>query len=298
MRIIWKRAAYLTLLTAGVAVAAVSCTETATSPRSPGATHDTKRTTEKNVDELRAMYGWPGDFHTRALEHAYRQLVTHDARSLSTAAKCRLAEAALKDFTKSYRLKGRPLSVSDVSLAGTPCDEGVKKQIIGWFGRAAVPRSNDMSPDATALLAQVETAADSDGSVESIRSAINAIQNTAAASLGELEAGAVISAGQVAISSVEYWDANLAAWDAGIGGDLPVAYSRATGNPRVGRVVVTMPRAPARSGGDSRAKRIIKADITGFVTHVIYTWWMGPVAWEAAAVRGAAGSLVAAIYPY
>lgn len=298
MRTIWKRAAYLAVLTAGVAVAAASCTDTATSPQSSDASRNGQRAAEQKVHDLRGKYGWTGDYHTRALDHAYRQLMEQNAGSLSTASKCRLAEAALKDFNKVYRKDGRPLAVTDVSLTGTACDKGVKKQIVQGPERSALPRRNDMSADATALLAQIDGAADSDAPVQSIRSAIYAIESTAAATLSEAEAGAVISAGEVAVSSVEYWDANLGAWEAGFGGDRPLAYSRTPGSAVVSKGVVVAPGTVVRSGMSPLAKRIIKADVVGFIATVAYSWWFGPIGWESAAIRGAAASVAAGLFPY
>ena len=296
MRTIWKRGAYFTLLAAGLAVAAASCTDTATSPPSDGAAGGV--TAEQKLNYLREKYGWAGDYHTRALEHAYRQLRAHDARKLSAASKCKVAEAALRDFTSAYRVNGRSLSATDVSLAGTACDRSVKKQIVDIAQHSASPRMNELSATASSLLAQVESMAESEASVPAIRAAIQDIQNTASASLSDAEAGTVIAAGEIAISSVEYWNASAPAWEEGIGGDLPLAYSRAVANGDVAKTLVAAPGAIARSGSESRTRRIIKADVTAFVVTIVTTWWAGPVGWEAAAIRAAGSSLVAGLFPY
>lgn len=296
MRSIWKRGAYFTLLAAGLAVAAASCTDTATSPPSDGAAGGV--TAEQKLNDLREEYGWAGDYHTRALEHSYRHLVKHDARSLSVAEKCKVAEAALRDFTKTYRRDGRPLGVTDVTLAGTACEKNVTKQIVHQAGPSAAPRTNELSVGATTLLAQVESMAESDASVEAIRAAINDLQRKAVESLSETEAGAVIAAGELAISSVEYWNVNLPAWDADIGGDAPVAYTRSTAGRRIAGAIHLTPGQLLRSGGDSRTRRVIKADVTTFVVSIAASWWAGPIAWEASAVRGAAASIIAGMFPY
>jgi len=296
MRTIWKRGAYFTLLAAGLAVAAASCTDTATSPPSDGAAGGV--TAEKKLNDLREKYGWTGDYHTRALEHAYRQLRTHDARKLSAALKCKVAEAALRDFTSAYRVNGRSLSATDVSLAGTACDRNVKKQIVDGAQHSASPRMNELSATASSLLAQVESMAESEASVPAIRAAIQDIQNTASASLSDAEAGTVIAAGEIAISSVEYWNANAPAWEEGIGGDLPPSYSRTVANGDVAKTLVAAPGAIARSGSESRTRRIIKADVTAFLVTIVTTWWAGPVGWDAAAIRAAGSSLVAGLFPY
>lgn len=293
MRTIWKRGAYLSLLTAGLAVAAVSCTDTATSPPSPGAG---SLAAEKKLSDVRDKYGWTGDYHTRALEHAYREFKKHDARKLSAASKCKVAQAALSDFNKSYRVNGRPLTATGVSMEGTQCDKGVTKQIVAGAGTGRSPRTNEMSPVAGSLLTQVESVAESGASVAAVRAAIQDIQSTAAASLPEAEAGAVVAAGELAISSVEYWDANLPAWESEISGDPSVAYSRATTGLRLALIAGPIPGTLLRSGGPSRW-RIVKADVGAFVAAVIVSWWTGPIGWEVSAVRGAAASIVAGMMP-
>lgn len=297
MQTIWKRAACFTAFTVAVAVTAVSCTntDTATSPPSAGAAGDVDA--ETKVSDLRQKYGWTGDYHTRALEHSYRHLMKHKAGSLSAAAKCRLADEALKDFTRAYRRNGSPLGVTEVSLAGTACDPSVKKQIIDGLGASASRRMNDLSATATSLLAQVEATAESVASVAAIRAAIHDIQNTAAASLPEAEAGAVIAAGELAISSVEYWNLYAPAWEEGISGDAPTTYSREVGNESVAKTVFK-PGTISRSDGESRTRRIIKADVTAFLVTIVTSWWAGPIAWDAAAIRGAASSLIAGLFPY
>ncbi|MEJ7760245.1 MAG: hypothetical protein WKF55_11730 [Gemmatimonadaceae bacterium] len=301
MRTIWKRATYVAVITGGIAVAAVSCTDTATSPRKSDVNHSVKPAINGKVNELRAKYGWPGDYHTRALEYAFSQLMKQNARSLSPAAKCRLAEAALRDFNKAYRKDGQPMPFADVSFAGTACNRGAKQQIVEPSGVPGVLRKNEISADASALLAQVDAAVDNNESVEAIRSAIYSIQGTAAFNLQELEAGAVISAGEVAISSVDYWDANQDEWQSGgIGGnnDGPIAYAR-NGYPTVpSKIVVGASGTEVRLGLTQREKRIIKADIGAFIGTIVYEWFLGPIGLSNAAGRAAAASIAAGILPY
>lgn len=296
MRTIWKRAACFTVFTVATALTAVSCTDTATSPPSADAAREASP--EKKVSDLREKYGWAGDYHTRALEHSYRHLIKHNAGSLSAAAKCQLADEALKEFTRAYRRNGSPLGVTDVSLTGTACDLSVRKQIIDGPQAASSPRTNELSAGATSLLAQVESAAASDASVAAINAALQGIQNTAASSLPEAEAGAVIAAGEVAKSSVEYWNLYAPAWEEGVSGDGPSTYSREVGNETAAKTVVMAPGNLARSGGESRTRRIIKADVTAFLVTIATSWWAGPIGWDAAAIRAAASSLVAGLFPY
>jgi len=157
-----------------------------------------------------------------------------------------------------------------------------------------------MSADATALLAQVDAAVDNNESVESIRSAIYAIEGTAAANLGELEAGALIAAGEVTISSAEYWETNQDDWESNLGGgeDLPIVYGRDRGNSVVSKIVVTAPGTHPRFGLTDRQKRIIKADVGAFIGTIVYEWFTGPVAWSKAAWRAGAASIAAGVLPY
>lgn len=298
MKTIWNRAAWLMVLTTGVAAAAISCTDTSTSPSAADAARIKQVAADKKVAVLRSKYGWPADYHTRVLEYTYTQLIKEKAKSLSPADKCRVMEKAVAEFHTAYRRDGQPLGPAEGAFAATACDPKVRKQIIAGPPAGVVPRQNDISSNAMEMLAQIDQAVDNAYSLASLRTAIYSIESNAAATLEESEAGAVMSAGELTISSAEYWEQNADIWAQTVSSDRPLMYDRAADGHRVAKVVVAPPGATARFDWKDKEKRIIRADISAFIAAIIFDWWTGPVAWGRAALRAGAASLATAILPY
>jgi hypothetical protein len=145
------------------------------------------------------------------------------------------------------------------------------------------------------MLYQIEALFDTDASLPSIESSVYAIESSAAATLSADEAGAVVGAGSIAISSAEYWDANLDVWDSGGGIPLPEQYSRLSTRPGSVFSVLAGPPAAPRYGLSPLGKKILKADVSAAVSSLITGWWMGAADIEVSAVRAAAASAVVAI---
>jgi len=284
MRFKWEYPFFLGLLVA-VAATVVSCSKDSTSPIPAVVVRDEPQLAQQKLLDLQDKYGWAGKYHTDALVHIHNKL-SHGNPSASKADKCRAGLAALKEFNKSFSKDGKSKGVDDQFLANEdPCASTFSTTL-------QIGPSSGLSPKGVAMVRQMADLFDSGASSATIVSKVNAIENDAQESLSSFEAAAVVGAGSVAISSAQYWSANLASWRT----TPPVGASASLQIPLMARASISSvnpeangPRQSVESGGG-----IGKADFTAFVTTLLAGWWLGGWDIEAAAIRAVIASMIAA----
>lgn len=294
MRMKWKYPAYFGGLVLVLAATAVACSENSTSPRFAAQVGDAPQS-RLTMQELQDRYGWMGRYHTQALTYIYSKLSEGKLR-LSKSDKCRIATNALKEFDRTFSKDAVSKGLRDDFLPADLCaDAGQVSASMqsDAFPTGISPRAA-MSTLATSLLQQIENLFDTDASLSSIKSSIYSIESTAAAKLVASEAGAVVGAGSIAISSADYWNANLSLWQSS-GITIPAQYNRLDTAPGIAAIVLAAPANAPRYGLSALGKRIMKADVYAAVGSLVTSWWMGALDVEVSAVRGAAASALAAI---
>ena len=297
----WSHTAYLAALIAGVATAAASCSDRSTGPTAAATSISEGRLMNEKRAALQQRSGWTGDYHNRALDHVYHELRKQNAREMSKSEKCKAAEIAFKEFNAEYRRNGKPLNYRDFSFGGTVCDDSngkrPSKQLVLGPGSQVLRRSADLSAPAASLFSQLEGVFDAEVSLSVVVSTIQDIENTAAATLDETEAGALIAAAEVAISSAEYWDANLEDWEAELSSDPSVRSNLQIASPGLSTTVGSPTGAPLSSAGlGPLARRLAKVDLVAALGSILLDWWMGPIAIEKAVIKGAVASLLAGLF--
>ena len=275
MRFKWEYPAFLGLLMT-FAVVVVSCSKDATSPQT-GIPRAEPRSSQQKLVDLQDKYGWTGKYHTDALAHVFDRL-SHGQAFASKAEKCHAAVAALKEFNKSFSKDGKSKGMGDDFVSDAVCSGAS----IPNPAPAPAGINASLSPKAIAMLQQISNQFDSGASAAAVVSNVNAIESAASKSLSPEEAGAVVSLGSVAISSAQYWNANLPSWKSSLSSGGPVANVMTTGG--------VVPLANMSGGID-----IGKADVVAFFGSLIFGWWMGAFDLEVSAVRAVIASLMAAL---
>lgn len=296
MRMKWKYPVYFGGLVLALAATAVSCSDESTSPSGLAASSDGRHIAQDKVQELQNSYGWMGRYHTEALAYIQTRLSQARPRT-SIAEKCRIAARALKEFNKSFSKGDGSKGLADGFLSDDLCDGSVQisasQQVqIDANPELLKPRSV-ISAQATSLLNQIQNVFNTDVSLPAAKSTIYAIESTAAAILSATEAGGVVGVGSIAISSADYWDANLGVWQSG-SGTRPATYNRMSDEALSASVLAGPPAAP-RYGLSPLGKRIMKADVSAAISSLLTGWWMGPADLEAAAIRATVASALAGL---
>jgi hypothetical protein len=258
-----------------------ACTPDAPQPVAPGVIDEPARiAADRRADDLRNQYDWLGKYHTDGLIFVYDRLAETKGRLKNRRDLCKAAAKAVKEFHRIARKSDVPLNLVDPSLALEVCaaEKAVSPDGIAMSRDPGV-RAN-LSPAAVSHIDQVYTAINSATSRSALLNALRSIEYSAITSLPNLEAGAVVGVVSIAMSSVDYWEANLDNWVTLPG--LSTPYSRD---------VVLKPGAPLAAGMPrwwnipfiQGYRRVLIADALGGA-RVLYTTWMaGPVGWDAAA---------------
>jgi hypothetical protein len=289
MRIKWKYPVSLGGLLMAFAATAVSCSKDSTSPGPAPVLREDPYLSQQKMQDLQDKYGWTGRYHTEALAHVYSTLSRGKSVS-SRSEKCRTAVSALKEFNKSFSKDGKSKGIPDDFLSDGLCN-GTGLPPVSQ-PPANLTTSSTLSPKAVAMLQQIQNLFDSGASASAIVSSINAIENAAGGTLSAAEAGAVVSLGAVAISSAQYWDANLANWRS-VTSSAGAAFNQ---QPTSIRPSATLLHPTPGTPGYSMASgtSIGKADAAAFLSSLIAGWWMGALDIETSAVRAAIASMLAA----
>lgn len=282
------RSAYLAILlaaAAGTTLSATACTPDTDSPAAPVVTENPVRVAaDRRVDALREQYDWLGAYHTDGLVFVYNRLAASRGRLNRRSDLCRTAAKAVKEYHRIARKSEVPLGLVDPSLTAEVCDVN---SVAPVSNRRAAPgpriRTNQLSPSALGYIDQVYTAINSATSRTALLSALRSIEYSAIANLSDLEAGAIIGVVSIAISSMDYWEANLDNWVTLPGLDTPYnrlgETVREVGGQPMSAVLPRWWNIPFIQG----YRQVLVADAIGGARVLFTTWMAGPVGWDAAA---------------
>jgi hypothetical protein len=286
MRFKWEYTAFIGVLMA-VAAAVASCSKDSTSPVASAVVREAPQPSQQKLADLQSRYGWTGKYHTDALAHVYSKLSRGKSLS-SRAERCHVALAALKEFNKTFSKDGKSKGLSDSFVSDDLCSGNGQVA-----AQTQVGATSDLSPKAQAILQRIPNLFDFGASSASIVASVNGIENSAIGTLNADEAAAVVSLGSVAISSAQYWDANLADWR-GVSSAGGPANNRAPATIHSSVNLANPTGGTPRHAASSNAS-IGKADAFAFFSSLLAGWWMGALDIEISAVRAVIASMLAAI---
>ncbi|MGH9423067.1 MAG: hypothetical protein ACRD3J_24030, partial [Thermoanaerobaculia bacterium] len=197
-----------------VASVAATLTVVGCAPDSPSsATSITDpKVAHQKLQDLQNTYGWIGKYHTDGLAYMYTQL-TKGSNKKSHADLCKIAAKAVKDFNRAQRHRDVPAGLVDPALTNEVCpasSNGVSATVMVTPGSAATP-GHSLSAAAQNYINQITALSNNLTTRSAYVSAIQNIESQATA-LPADQAGGVIGVASVALSSLDYWEANLDAW--------------------------------------------------------------------------------------
>jgi len=282
MRTKWKFPVYFSGLALAITATAVSCSRDSTAPQP----QSVPSAVPQKAPDGQVNPSWAGTYHTDALAFVYSRL--SKTSNLGTqSATCRIAVAAMKEFNKSYRKQNGAIGVADAFLTDDACKPVNAAGNIRAFDNETPSYARaGLSPQAAAMLEQIRRSVASAAGATSIVSTVNGIQNMAVATLSPAEAAIVAGAASLAISSTDYWSANSHNWR---------ALSPASGSLRTQLYTTAGIGTGIRTSYYDDGCGIASADVTSFITSILYSWYFGPIGWEEAAVRAAIVSAVAGL---
>ncbi|MEO5590285.1 MAG: hypothetical protein ABIS03_11915 [Gemmatimonadaceae bacterium] len=289
MRTRLTRIAMTLAVIAAPSLTAVSCKSDSTAP----ASNPTGDNPSLARDRRDTTYAWMGQYHNQALAYGFEKI--KQSKDGSTLDRCKAGLAALKDFQKAFRKPGGTRLINDLTIVDGACEEAARRSSIRPSNALQADElrlRTDISVEGQQYLTQILNAIDQANSANELSMSVARIRNSAAASLGGFEAGAVAGAGSIAVSSAGYWEQNEEAW--GIYTETP--YSRGVDKLPSFNLGIAPPSGVAYSFGP-RGKTLLKIDAAAAVAVLLVDWWMGEFVFEKAAIRGAAASFAAAFWP-
>jgi hypothetical protein len=275
---------------AGVALVSQSC-----APDGPPTAPSVKpRVVQQNLDNLHAKYDWLGKYHTDGLAYVYTQLAKGKGKPRTPEEICRVIAKATKEFHRSVRHADVPAALVDPALNNETCpsgSDGPSKTLLttGFSG----VRKADLSAVAQSLVSQIVYAPQTATSRYQLTNMIYDLE-AQATTLPEDEAGVVIGVGSVVLSSMDYWESNLAAW---VTIPMATAYSINASDTNIFGIAMT---GTTGSGWWNNTyikgfRKVLIADGVAAVRSIYMGWELGPIAWEAAAASAVWGSGTTAI---
>jgi hypothetical protein len=291
----WKLPVYFSGLVLAIAATAVSCSNESTAPRQSVTALPGPRTSQQTVEDLQSQYGWMGRFHTEGLEYAYKKL--SQSPRASKAEKCRIAVQAIQEFARTFSkgpgFQGIATGPGVADACSASSQATASRQLQSANPQQLKP-SYALSSQASSLMYQIQGVFDLNLSLAATEGTIYYIEGVAARTLNSSEAGAVVGVGSIAISSAEYWNANLNVWQSG--NSLVVsAYNRLSSGAQPVASVLTAPAAAPRYGLSATGKKILKADVSAAVSALVRSWFLGAADLEVAAYSATVASAIAAI---
>ncbi len=299
MRITPKYFLILALMS-GAAVVSASC---ASDGPSTAPARQNSQVAQAKLQEMHAKYDWIGKYHTDGLAYVYEQLAKEGGKPKTQAQMCKIIAKATKEFHKAQRHADVPANLVDPSLIDETCPADDKKGSNKTLVTSGTPTSTakDLSPPAASLIDQIVAIS---ASATSRTAMVNAIMNVEAqaASLPGDEAGGVIGVASVALSSLDYWEANLDKW-VSLPATKAVAYSVTASDMTAATVVATAAPLIRQGGGTSWWQnpfvkgfgKVLSADAMSAARTIYVTWELGPIGWDAAAAGALFGSSVTAL---
>lgn len=288
---------------AGTALIVTSCSPDSTSPLAAPATD--AAVSPQKLDDLRAKYGWVGQYHTDGLAFVYARLVQNRKSIHGKADACREAARALKEFHRTARKGDVPFGLVDPSISAEVCGTGGPgiSRDMSIDPTAMRIRGDGLSLRANDYLNRIISAVEGATSMSGLMNDIYGIELEASYTLPESEAGAVSAIASIAYSSAEYWDRNLTDWVTLNPAELLYARSvDGSGNSaKAPSFSLTNPLGvlPPRWFSDPFVKNyllVLGADVTAGARTAYLAWAAGPIGWEAAAASALWASATTALY--
>ncbi|HUQ48202.1 MAG TPA: hypothetical protein VM053_08170 [Gemmatimonadaceae bacterium] len=272
---------------AGAAVVSASC---ASDGPSTGPARDDLRMVQANLKDAHDKYDWIGKYHTDGLAYVYSQLAKGGGKARTQKEMCGIAAKATKEFHKAQRHGDVPAGLVDPALVGNTCpsdDGGISSKTVLASG---LTRKTDLSSGAVSLIDQITYLTSTATSRSALVDGVLNVESQAGY-LSPDDAGAVIAVGSVALSSVDYWEANLDAWVA-LPGTMATAYSVSATAPTTGpRYGAGWWQYPVVKG----LRKVLAADALAAARSVYASWYMGPIGWDAAAAASLFASATTAV---
>jgi hypothetical protein len=274
---------------AGAAVISASC---ASDGPSTAPVRENPRIAQAKLQDAHDKFDWIGKYHTDGLAYVYSQLAKGSGKPRTQKEMCRIIAKATKEFHKAQRHGDVPAALVDPALVNDECpadDNGKNKTVLV----SGMTRKTELSDGAVSLIDQITYLT---GTATSHAALVNGVQNIESQSgyLAPDDAGAVVAVGSIALSSLDYWEANLDAW-VSLPGTKSTAYSLSPLNmteatmmsataPILGPRYVTGPQGhwwqnPFVKGFG----RVLTADALTAARSAYISWYLGPVGWDAAA---------------
>lgn len=285
---------YFTIL-AGIAAATLVAESCAPDGPSTAPVRQDPHVAQQKLQNLRDKYGWIGKYHTDGLGYMYAQLSKGNGKPRSRAEVCKIAAKATKEFHKSARHGDIPEAFVDASLMNEACpvdgEEGktskTSKTILTGVGGISSPRS-ELSEEASNYINQIVAISGNSTSRYALESGVQSIESQATSLPGD-EAGAVEVVASVALSSVDYWEANLDSW-VSLPGARPIAYSLSPLDMTAATVgTIAAPALNPRYGKwwqNPYVKgfgKVLAADASAAARSMFMAWQIGPVVFDVAA---------------
>lgn len=291
MRMRLAYSGFLLALAGSAALGAAACSREATAP----AVVEGQVSTERKIQELQKRFGWIGAYHTDGLAFVFEKLNENRGGLKRRDQVCRLAARAVKEFHRNARKGEVPLAFVDPSLASEVCDFREKPGRVGRNIIAGEPtlRTSELSPLAVSYMNQIQDAINNATTRAGLLSALYSIEYAAVVNLSEQEAGGVVAAVSVAVSSMDYWEANLDAW-VSFSGAIAIPYNRLAANEIDGVNTETSSFTKPRWWTHPAMRaylKVVGADAMGAMRVIYTTWALGPIGWDAAAAAGVWSSI-------
>jgi hypothetical protein len=284
---------------AGATVVSASCASDgpSTAPKAGEST----RIVQTKLQDVHAKYDWIGKYHTDGLAYVYSQLAKGNGKARTHAEMCKIAAKATKEFHKAQRHSDVPAGLVDPALINDVCptdDAGKTNQTVLVSGAT---RKTELSAGAISLIDQITYLTNTATSRTALLNGILNIESQSAY-LSPDDAGAVIAVSSVALSSLDYWEANLTAWT-GLSGTKATAYSLSPLDMTAATVVTTTapiigPRYVSgwwQNPFVRGFRGVLFADAMAAARSIYMSWYMGPIGWDAAAAAALYASATTAL---
>jgi hypothetical protein len=274
---------------AGAAVVSASCASDGP-PTAP--VRQNQRIVLSKLQDVHAKYDWIGKYHTDGLAYVYSQLAKGYGKPRTQKEMCRIVAKATKEFHKAQRHGDVPAALVDPALNNEVCpadDGGKLNKTVLVSGPS---RKTELSEGAVSLIDQITYLTNTATSRSALVNGVLDIESQSAY-LSPDDAGAVIAVGSIALSSADYWEANLDAWVSV--GTKATAYSVSA----LDMTAVTVASTTASIGGPRFVTgpgshwwqnpfvkgfgKVLTVDAMTAARSAYVSWYMGPVGWDAAA---------------
>ena len=287
---------------AGAAGVSTSC---ASDGPSTAPVRQERRVVQSKLQDVHAKYDWIGKYHTDGLAYVYSQLAKGGGKARTQQEMCKVAAKATKEFHRAQRQGDVPAGLVDPALVNEVCPDDDAAKTSKTVLVSGLARKTELSAGAVSLIDQITYLTNTATSRSMLVNGVLSIESEAAY-LPPDDAGAVIAVGAVALSSVDYWEANLSNW-VSLPATRATAYSLSaldmtsatvgsTTAPIVGPRFFTGPGDRWWQNPFVRGfGKVLAADAMTAARSIYASWYMGPIGWDAAAAAALFASAVTAL---